>query len=119
MKRFSIGDIVFVSNYEYKNGNNGQNHSFVIIDDGQAIDINYFGFLLSSQLSKATYPYNERINKNATNNLRTDSIVKCDDLIQLAENEIQFKIGEVSQADLDKFVDTYSRYLDENYGEEN
>ena len=53
MKQFNIGDIVFVNNYEYKNGSNGQNHSFVIIDDGQAIDINYFGFLLSSQIKKS------------------------------------------------------------------
>lgn len=115
MKRFSIGDIVFVSNYEYKNGNNGQNHSFVIIDDGQAIDINYFGFLLSSHLDKATYPYNEELNRNETNNLHRDSIVKCDDLIEISENEIKFKIGTVTQEDLEKFVDTYSKYLDENF----
>ena len=115
MKRFSIGDIVFVSNYEYKNGNNGQNHSFVIIDDGQAIDINYFGFLLSSHLDKATYPYNEELNRNDTNNLHRDSIVKCDDLIEISENEIKFKIGTVTQEDLERFVDTYSKYLDENF----
>ncbi len=113
MKRFNVGDIVFVSNYEYKSGNFGQNHSFVIIDDGQAIDINYFGFLLSSQIEKATYPYNERIDRNDTNNLRKDSIVKCDDLIEITENEIQFKIGTVAQEDLDRFIDTYSKYLDE------
>lgn len=52
MKKYSIGDIVFVAKYEYKSGTIGQNHSFVIIDDGQAIDINYFGFLLSSNLKK-------------------------------------------------------------------
>lgn len=115
MKKFSIGDIVFVSNYEYKNGYNGQNHSFVIIDDGQAIDINYFGFLLSSHLDKATYPYNEELSRNETNNLRKDSIVKCDDLIEISENEIQFKIGTVTQEDLERFVDTYSKYLDENF----
>ena len=115
MKRFSIGDIVFVSNYEYKNGNNGQNHSFVIIDDGQAIDINYFGFLLSSHLDKATYPCNEELNRNETNNLHRDSIVKCDDLIEISENEIKFKIGTVTQEDLERFVDTYSKYLDENF----
>lgn len=33
-KKFNIGDIVFVGNYEYKDGSTGQNHSFVIIDDG-------------------------------------------------------------------------------------
>ena len=113
MKRFNIGDIVFVSNYEYKNGNNGQNHSFVLIDDGQAIDINYFGFLLSSHTEKATYPYNEILYKNNTNNLHKDSIVKCDDLIEVSENEIQFRIGRVEQEDLDRFIDTYGKFLDE------
>ncbi len=111
MKRYSIGDIVFVSNYTYKNGNNGQNHSFVIIDDGQAIDINYFGFLLSSKTEKVTFPYNEKLNKNNTNNSRENSIVKCDDLIEISENDIQFKIGVVLQDDLNRFLDTYEQYL--------
>ena len=114
MKKFSIGDIVFVANYEYKDGSNGQNHSFVIIDDGQAIDINYFGFLLSSRLSKATYPYNEQLNKNTINNLRKDSIVKCDDLIEISENDIKFKIGSVTQDELDRFVNTFAKYISEN-----
>ena len=111
MKQFGIGDIVFVSSYVYKNGNEGQNHSFVIIDDGQAVDINYFGFLLSSQIEKETYPYNERINKDDTNHLRKDSIVKCDDLISISETQIQFKIGQVGEKDLERFVDTYAKYL--------
>ena len=34
LKKYNIGDIVFVSKYKYKNGNDGENHSFVIIDDG-------------------------------------------------------------------------------------
>ena len=42
MKQFDVGDIVFVSDYEYKSGINGQNHIFVIIDDGQAIDFDYY-----------------------------------------------------------------------------
>ena len=113
MKSFGIGDVAFVSNYEYKSGNVGQNHSFVIIDDGQAIDINYFGFLLSSHVEKATYPYNEKLDKNNINNLRQDSIVKCDDLIEISENDIRFKIGTVTEEDLNKFIDTYSKYLDE------
>ena len=114
MKKFNIGDIVFVANYEYKNGENGKNHSFVIIDDGQAIDINYFGFLLSSNINKATYPYNERINKNNTNNLHKDSIVKCDDLIELSEKEIKFKIGTVTQEELEKFINNFEKYLENN-----
>lgn len=93
MKQFNIGDIVFVNNYEYKSGNNGKNHIFVLVDDGQAIEINdYFGFLLSSKTEKATYPYNEKLTKNDTNGLHKDSIVKCDDLIEIVENNIQFKI---------------------------
>ena len=36
-KKYKIGDIVFVSQYKYKSGLNGNNHSFVIIDEGQAV----------------------------------------------------------------------------------
>ena len=112
MKKYSIGDIVFVAKYEYKSGTIGQNHSFVIIDDGQAVDINYFGFLLSSNLKKVTYTYNELIQQDNVNNLNGDGIVKCDDLIELTEGEIKFKIGAVKQEDLDRFIDTYSKYLE-------
>lgn len=110
-RRFNIGDIVFVANYEYKSGNNGQNHSFVIIDKEQAVDINYFGFLLYSNMDKLTYPYNEVLYKDEKNKLRKDGIVKCDDLIELKDTDIKFKIGEVSQEDLERFIDTYDRYL--------
>ncbi len=112
MKKYSIGDIVFVAKYEYKSGEIGENHSFVIIDDGQAVDINYFGFLLSSNTQKATYPYNEMLNKDSNNNLHKNSIVKCDDLIQLTETEIQFKIGSVLTDDLNRFLNTYQKYLE-------
>lgn len=112
MKKFNIGDIVYVMNYEYKTGKAGKNHIFVIIDDGQAVDINYFGFLLSSHLNKSLYPYNEIITKDEINHLHSNSIVKCDDLIEISENEIKFKIGEVSQEDLERFINTYSKYLD-------
>ncbi|MBR1653856.1 MAG: type II toxin-antitoxin system PemK/MazF family toxin [Clostridia bacterium] len=111
-KKYNIGDIVFVSNYKYKSGLDGNNHSFVIIDESKAIDINYFGFLLSSKVNKADYSYNEILNKNKTNNLLKDSIVKCDDLIEIQESKIKFKIGEVSKDDLEKFVNTYSKYID-------
>ena len=63
-------------------------------------------------MNKATYPYNETLRKDNTNNLLKDSIVKCDDLIEIQENEIKFKIGEVTQADLDKFVNTFGNYVD-------
>jgi len=114
-KKFKIGDIVFVSHYIYKSGKNGQKHIFVIIDDGQAVDITYFGFLLSSQLYKSNYKYNQPLNKDDLNKLHKDSIVKCDDLISISETDILFKIGEVNETDLERFVDTYKKYLDENF----
>lgn len=112
LKKYKIGDIVFVSKYKYKSGNNGKNHSFVIISDRQAVDINYFGFLLSSQIQKATYSFNELLNKNEINKLRQDSIVKCDDLITILEEDIKFKIGEVTEDELERFLKAYKKYLD-------
>ncbi len=112
LKKYKIGDIVFATNYRYKNGNNGKNHSFVIIDDGQAIDINYFGFLISSQVQKLSYPYNEMLKKNNENNLYKDSIVKCDDLISITEEDIKFKIGEVTENELERFINAYAKYLE-------
>lgn len=114
IKKYKIGDIVFVTNYMYKSGINGEKHIFVIIDDGQAIDINYFGFLLSSQLYKSNYKYNQPLNKDELNKLHKDSIVKCDDLISISETDILFKIGEVRETDLERFVETYEKYLDEH-----
>lgn len=114
MKKYKIGDIVFVENYKYKSGMNGQRHSFVIIDEGQAVDIDYFGFLISSRIEKDTYPYNRKIKKDKTNHLYKDSIVKCDDLIKIIEEQIQFKIGQVTEKDLMKFIETYEKYLKKN-----
>ena len=111
MKQYNIGDIVFVLNYIYKNGEKGVNHFFVIIDEEQAVDFNYFGFLLSSRIEKANYPYNELLKKDKENALEKDSIVKCDDFIELDNNEISFKLGQVSQNDLDRFITTYEKYL--------
>lgn len=115
MKKFNIGDIVFVAKYYYKSGKIGENHLFVIIDDGQAIDWeNYFGFLLTSNQEKIKYPYNEALKKNNKNHLNKDSVVKCDDLIEISEEEIQFKVGEVEQSDLERFINTYMKFLAEN-----
>lgn len=111
-KKYDIGDIVFVSNYKYKSGLDGNNHSFVIIDDGKAVDINYFGFLLSSNINKVSYTYNEMLNKNETNKLLKDSIVKCDDLIEIQESDIRFKIGRVDEDDLERFINSYIKYIE-------
>lgn len=107
---YDIGDIVFVRNYMYKSGQKGSNHFFVIIDEKKAIDLNYFGFLLSSNISKASFQYNEIIQRNEENGLRKDSIVKCDDFIKIESKEIEFKIGRVRDEELEKFVERYKQY---------
>lgn len=115
MKKFNIGDIVFVAKYQYKSGQIGENHLLVIIDDGQAIALdNYFGFLLTSNQKQIKYPYNKSLKKNDKNHLDKDSVVKCDDFIEISESEIQFKVGSVEQEDLERFLDTYMKYLEEN-----
>ena len=114
MKKFKIGDLVFVSNYRYKSGINGKNHIFVIIDDEQIVGIEYFGFLLSSRIYKKFYPYNELLKKDFVNQLHKTSIVKCDDLIKINECEIKFKIGKVRECDFQRFINTFAKYLDEN-----
>ena len=37
--------------------------------------------------------------------------IKCDDLIEISEKEIKFKIGRVEQEDLERFLKTYKKYL--------
>lgn len=113
-KNYKVGDIVYVENYKYKSGANGKKHSFVIIEEGQAISIDYFGFLISSKLEKSKFPYNIIINKNNTNNLFKNSIVKCDDLIAISEKDIKFKIGEVKVRELEKFKKIYNKYQKDN-----
>ena len=109
---YEIGDIVYVLNYKYKNKRPGKNHCFVIINKEIAIELTYFGYLLSSQINKASYPYNTILKKNTLNNLNYNSIVKCDDLIEIKEDQIQCKIGKVSQNQLEEFNALYNEYLE-------
>lgn len=51
------------------------------------------------------------MNKNELNKLKKDSIVKCDDLIAISEEDIKSKIGEVTKDELEKFISSYSEYL--------
>ena len=76
-EKYEIGDIVFVSKYKYENGEDGNNHLFVIIsNDNEYIPIEYFGMIVSSQIKKAKYKSNVKIIKNNENGLHQDSIVK-------------------------------------------
>lgn len=103
---YEIGDIVFVKNYHYKNGEKGQNHLFVIIDQNNiAIPIENFGMLISSNLDKLKYNSNKLIEKDKENGLVKDSIVKTDVVYKILDSQISFKIGKV---DLNK-VEEYKR----------
>ena len=110
-KKYKAGDIVFTEKYKYKNGTEGKNHLFVIIDKTKAVDITFFFFFLSSNIKKETYKYNVKIEKNEINRLKKDSIVKCDDLIMLKMDNIKFKIGSVSKNELETFKKIYAEFF--------
>lgn len=114
---YEIGDIVFVSKYNYSDGKYGQNHLFVIIDveKNELVPVEYFGMLVSSHREKSneisSYKYNEPLDKNNTNGLNNDSIVKCDVVYSIPPKNIIFKIGAVDVDDYLRFMQAYNEVL--------
>lgn len=114
---YEVGDIVFVSKYNYNNGNQGNNHLFVIIDaeKNEVISAEYFGMIVSSHREKGNdvshFVYNEPLDKDITNGLRDDSIVKCDQIFSIPSKNIQFKIGQVDIDDYLRFMEAYNLFL--------
>lgn len=114
---YEIGDIVFVSEYEYQDSNKGSNHLFVIIDveKNELVPMEDFGMIVSSHREKgkdkSKFKFNEPLNKNSINNLRDDSIVKCDQVYSIPSKNIQFKIGRVDIDDYIRFMETYNIFL--------
>ena len=105
---YKIGDIVFVQKYKYKNGTNGSNHMFLIVDmQNQKEKIMYYGMLISSKLEKLSYNTNKLIQKNNENNLRKDSIIKTDVIYKIFTKNILLKIGNIDKTK----VDIYKNYL--------
>lgn len=112
--KYEIGDIVFVSKYNYDDGKKGENHLFVIIDDdNQLIPIEYFGMIVSSHREKLKYKTNAKLDKNDKNGLNKDSIVKCDYIYRIPSKNIQFKIGRVDIDDYLKFIEIYNEVLED------
>lgn len=100
----NVGDIVFVEDFSYENGQAGMNHFFVIIEeDNTAVPLEYFGLLISSKVNKLNYKENILLKKNKENKLRKDSIVKTDYLYKFTPNMISFKLSSVSQEQLELF----------------
>lgn len=121
--QYKAGDIVFASEAvkTEKDGQAGEikNHLYVIIDDdGNIVPADYFGFVVSSRTEKSkensNYKYNEMLYKNSKNNLITDSIVKCDQLLQIGSNYINKKIGCVEEEELNTFLNAFEDFLDNN-----
>ena len=103
---YNIGDIVFVDEYQYKNGKIGKNHLFVIIDqNNMAVPIENFGMLISYNIEKVKYSANKFLKRDIKNGLNKDSIVKTDVIYKINSEQILFKIGTV---DLDK-IDEYKK----------
>ena len=117
---YKIGDIVWVSEaIKTQERGSVKNHLFVIIgDDGKSVPIEYFGFVISSRLDKSKensiYKYNETIMKDNENNLTTNSIVKCDQLLSIPEDNINRRIGSVNAEDLIRFLNAFEEFLQEN-----
>lgn len=117
-QKYDLGDIVFVNEYNYENGEEGKNHLFVVIaDDDKVVPLEYFGLIVSSQINKSkknsNHKYNEPLSKNKENGLNYESIVKCDQLYNLPKRNIMFKIGHVDVDDFMRFINAYDMYLNQ------
>ncbi len=114
--KYEIGDIIWAAKFEDKEQNLVDHHFFVVVnDDGELIPAEYFGFVISSNLSKSKecskYKYNEPLKKDNTNNLDYDSIVKCDQLFKIPKKTISYKLGSVNVEDMIRFLKAYDEYL--------
>ena len=105
--KYNVGDIVFVKKYNYKDGTNGSNHLFLIIEDNYIVSMDYFCLLISSQLDKLKYNTNLFLAKDNKNKLKKDSILKLDNIYRIENEDIFFKVGEVTKEKLDIYRDTF------------
>lgn len=101
--KYNVGDIVFVKKYNYSNGIKGSNHLFLIIEDNYIVSMDYFCLLIYSQLDKLKYETNLFLAKDCKNNLKKDSVLKLDNIYRIENNDILFKIGEVTQEKLNVY----------------
>lgn len=107
---YNVGDIVFVNNYRYKDGREGTNHLFVIIEENNyAVPIEYLGMLISSKLEKLKYSENMLLKKDEQNRLHRDSIVKTDEIYQIKIENIMFKIGTINRETIEEYKENFNR----------
>lgn len=117
---YEIGDIVFVKEYSYHNGEIGNNHFFVIIDqDNTAVPIENFGMLVSSNLNKLKFKSNKILKKDEINNLHKDSLAKTDIVYKILNEQIIFKIGIVSYEKIEEYKKSFYNSLKNKNANEN
>lgn len=63
---------------------------------------------------KSKYKYNEPLDKNKKNGLKTDSIVKCDEVYLIPPHNILFKIGTIDVNDYLRFINSYKVFIKES-----
>lgn len=109
---YNIGDIVFVNEYVYSNGEIGNNHFFVIIDQNNiAVPIENFGMLISSNLEKLKFKSNMLLPRDNDNKLYRDSIVKTDVIYKILNEQILFKIGRVDKAKIEEYKKSFAAII--------
>lgn len=69
--------------------------------------MDYFCLLISSQLDKLKYKTNLFFAKDCKNKLKKDSIVKLDNIYRIENDDILFKVGEVTKEKLKIYRDTF------------
>lgn len=119
--KYQMGDIVWASEATKKevvHKENVRNHFFVIVDnDGKVVPMDYFGLVVSSRTEKSKensqYKYNEPLYANECG-LKYDGIVKCDQLMSIPSENISRKVGEIDSDVLNRFLDAFENYLNEN-----
>ena len=101
---YNVGDIVFVYDFKYPSKTSENNHMFVIIDENKwIVPFEYFGLLISSNLEKLKYKQNVLLKKDDNNKLHKNSHVKTDYIYLLTEDMIAYKMGKVSQEQVEYF----------------
>lgn len=106
-------DIIFIKEYEYSDGTMGRDHLFVIVDENNtSVPLEYFCFLISSNLSKLKYKTNALIKKDEQNHLMKDSLVKLDIGYIIPHKNIVNKIGMVTDEQLKLYKKLHKEFIE-------
>ena len=109
--KYDVGDIVLVraESYPHLDGAIGEMHAFVVMgiagDDVDLILIDYISLMITSK--EKDKPYYEPIESTKETNLKLNSLVKCNYLYTVNEDDIIWKIGRTSEENCAKYLELY------------